>query len=316
MESYNLADAKKFTVNTLQKLRDGLTDALAKSPYKNDICVVATGSYGRNEASIESDIDWYIVFDKDRDVMETIPEEVANIKVVINNLVPNSPGDTGTFDVAIKFSDMQRNIGGDQDTNQTLTRRMLFLLEGTWLFNKESFKGYRKNLLEKYIKPTDVENNVPRFLLNDIIRYYRTITTDFEYKVTEANKEWGLRNIKLKFSRKLLYFSGVIAVAELYNLDYEKRINKAQELFSLPPLERLETLIEENLNLNPYESFLKEISSAATRKALNSVTKENRKESSSYTKLNILADDFSESLIKALKNKHQASHPIHQALII
>lgn len=316
MKSYNLADAKEFTVEKLQKLRDGLTDALEKSSNKNDICVVATGSYGRNEASSESDIDWYIIFDKDRDVMETIPDEVAKIKEVINGLVHNSPGDTGTFDAAIKFSDMQKNIGGYQDTNQTLTRRMLFLLEGAWLFNEDSFNDYRKILLEKYIKPTDVENNVPRFLLNDIIRYYRTITTDFEYKVTEASKEWGLRNIKLKFSRKLLYFSGVIAVAELYNLDYEKRINKAQELFSLPPLERLDTVIGKYLNLSPYEVFLQEISNPSTRDALNNVTKEKRQECPSYTKLNTLADNFSEGLIKALKNNYPASHPIHQALII
>lgn len=316
MEIYSLATAKQFTVDILQKLRDGLTKALAESPYKNDICVVATGSYGRNEASSESDIDWYIVFDKDRDVMETIPDEVAKIKDIINRLVPNSPGDTGTFDAAIKFSDMQKNIGGEQDTNQTLTRRMLFLLEGTWLFNEGSFKGYRETLIKKYIKPTDVENNVPRFLLNDIIRYYRTITTDFEYKVSEANKEWGLRNIKLKFSRKLLYISGVIAVAELYNLDYEKRIEKAQELFSLTPLERLNILTEENLNLSHYESFLQEISSADTRKALNNVTKENRKNSSSYIKLNNLADEFSENLVTTLTTKYQSNHPIHQALII
>ncbi|GLR64406.1 nucleotidyltransferase domain-containing protein [Marinospirillum insulare] len=316
MEVYSLVTAKKYTTTTLEKLRQDLSATLKESPYKNDICIVATGSYGRNEASSESDIDWYIIFDKDRDVAETIPEEIESIKKTINNLVPNSPGDTGTFDAAIKFSDMQINIGGEHDTNQTLTRRMLFLLEGTWLYNKKSFEDYRKILIEKYIKPTDVKENISRFLLNDIIRYYRTIATDFEYKVSEDNKEWGLRNIKLKFSRKLLYVSGVFAVAELYNLGYEKRIEKSLELFSLTPLERLELLTKQALNLIPYENFLQDISNPTTRDSLNSVIKRDRKENSSYVRLNKLADEFSENLVTALKNKYQPSHPIHQALVI
>lgn len=316
MEIYNLAAAASFTAEQLLALRKKLTIALASSPYKEDICIVATGSYGRDEASVESDIDWYIIFDKDRDVAETIPSEIESIKSAINELVSNSPGDTGTFDAAIKFSEMQKNIGGDQDTNQTLTRRMLFLLEGTWLFNEASFQGYKKDLIRKYIKPSDVKNNIPRFLLNDIIRYYRTITTDFEYKVSEANKEWGLRNIKLKFSRKLLYFSGALVVAELHNLDFDKRIERALALFSLTPLARIQTLTDQEVNIDLYEQFLQEISKPEVRLELKNVKKEDRKQNPIYVKLNDLSEQFSQNLLSALNNKYLEEHPIHQALII
>lgn len=316
MDNYNLVAAATFTDKKLSELRDRLTETLKNSPYKKHICVIATGSYGRDEASSESDIDWYIIFDKDRDVAETIPNEINSIKSVINDLVPNSPGDTGTFDAAIKFSEMQKNIGGDQDTNQTLTRRMLFLLEGTWLFNEQSFKCYREDLLKKYIKPSDVKNNVPRFLLNDIIRYYRTITTDFEYKVSEANKEWGLRNIKLKFSRKLLYISGVLVAAELHDLECDERIAQALALFSLTPLARIKSLTGNKVNVELYEQFLQNISKSVVRLELKEVKKEDRKQNITYVKLNDLSEQFSQSLISALKSKYSDEHPIHQALII
>jgi len=53
----------------------------------------------------------------------------------------------------------------------------------------------------------DSMSETSRFLLHDLIRYYRTICVDFEYKTYENGKPWGDRNIKIQFSRKFLYFS-------------------------------------------------------------------------------------------------------------
>jgi len=169
---------KSFSVLKLENIRSELDKNLSNSEYKDKITVITTGSYGRHEASEESDMDWFVIFDADLPAEETIEKELKAIFSVVVNNVPKSVGSTGTFghEAILKYSDMLINIGGDQDSNRSLTRRILFLLEGAWLYGENRFDNYQKKLLQKYIKEGTPESSVNRFLLNDIIRYYRTIT--------------------------------------------------------------------------------------------------------------------------------------------
>ena len=316
-----LGNAKRFTDDKLHQIRSALDSELQNSPHKDQITVVTVGSYGRGEASESSDLDLYILFNSDRDAGDVISDELSNIKRSLDSLVPNETGSTGTFgaDVCIRFADTLSNIGGKDDTNADITRRLLFLLEGTWLYGKERFRSYRQDLLGRYIKPNGSDGKLARFLLNDIIRYYRTIATDFEHKVSDQNKEWGLRQVKLRFSRKVLYFSGIVAVAETADFPQQQTLEKISDWFDHQGLERIYTaapdLKQTGQVLELYEHFLAQISNPEVRQTLEQLQKEERENCPPYRDLREKGVELSNVLTEWLIKKYPVEHQIHQALL-
>lgn len=314
-----LQNASIFSKNIIDLIRTDLKSDLALSDYKEKITIITTGSFGRGEASESSDLDLFVFFDSDLPD-DVLSGEIECIQKVIEKHVPKSVGSTGTFgaDAIVKFSELLKNIGGENDKNQSLTRRMLFLLEGTWLYGEQRFILYREELLKRYIKDIDIDKQISRFLLNDIIRYYRTITTDFEYKVTENQKSWGLRNIKLRFSRKLLYFGGIVSIAEIALIDHSEKITTLTKLLDEAILKRIYQVGTKNQHtckiFEIYQEFIDIISNEENRNLLDTVTKENRTDCELFIKMRDLSKQFSSTLENWLDEQYK-DHPIHHALL-
>ena len=319
LEEYSeIQKRRQFTEKKLASIRTQLEQVLKDAPGADRLALIATGSYGRGEACSESDMDLFNIYD-DSVTEEQKALHEGLIAPIIEKEIPKPAGSTETFGTTVfeSIESLTQNIGGQNDSNKKLTHRMLFLLEGACLFNQNNFDKYRQKLLKTYIKEDTKEAKLNKFLLNDIIRYYRTITTDFEYKVTEDGKSWGLRNIKLRFSRKLLYFSGVIVVAQTSDLLREAQIEKTLELLTLKPLERLCSISKQGVDavIAPYEFFLGQISNAEIRHVLESVKKAERESSSEYKLLRGKGHDFSTSLANWLSQQYDKAHPIHNSLL-
>lgn len=309
-----LSVAKAYSESKVATIRKKLEQTLGSPDKNHEICILTTGSFAREEASPESDIDLFAITDN-----KESPVPTSAIEEVIKTEVPKDPGSTDTFgpDVILPFENIINNLGGTNDDNQSLTRRMLLLLEGTHLYNKKYFDKCRKKLIETYIKDGISNHQISRFFLNDIIRYYRTIATDFEYKVTEDGKSWGLRNVKLLFSRKLLYFCGIIVVAETYNKNRNEKVDLTFELLNMSPLNRIKHLsngIETGEIFNTYANFLESISQKTLREILDSVDRSNRNENAEFVRLKELGLTFSKALSKWLVSKYEKEHPIHQGV--
>jgi predicted nucleotidyltransferase len=324
----SICNAKKYSLSQLSNLEKELNETLADIS-EHDYTIITTGSYGREEASAESDLDLFI-FCANSDVSEVLKNKQKDIEFIIGRYIEKQVGSTGTFgaDAISVFDDILVNIGGQHDTNETLTRRMLFLLEGKAIYRKDLFESYRKSLLGKYIASTSSNSRVDKFLLNDIIRYYRTITTDFQYKVDQDSKAWGLRNIKLRFSRKLLYFAGILAIAESSNdhIDDDKLVF-ISKLLDTPVLERLYSIsikyskerdkIPEHLSeiFKKYDDFLECISNNSKRKELESIEKkDDRLNNHTYMALSESSNSFTKELFELLDILYGKDHPIHLSL--
>src|SRR5260370_15731830 len=134
----------------------------------------------------------------------------------------------------------------------------------------EGLRAIRRQILERYIGSGISDHQLALFLLNDIIRYYRTMAVDYEFKTGEGPtpKPWGIRNIKLVFSRKLLYASGLFSVAMTADRASEQKIEILEKLFDLPVIDRMTEICgRANMStvLSSYNYFLELLSDEQVR---------------------------------------------------
>jgi len=96
---------------------------------------------------------------------------------------------------------------------------------------------------------------IPRFLLNDLTRYWRTVTVDFVYKQRADNdKKWALRNAKLRMSRKLIFAAGLALV---FSCHLDPAAAEARQALKEKDSSLLTAFVEQQLMLTPLEIIAK-----------------------------------------------------------
>ena len=305
-----IAKARAYSDRKLGELRGLVGRAVPAGAV-----VVACGSFARREACASSDLDYFVIRLGGEDDSE--PTWVEPLAAALKEVVPIEPARGGPFTAVERLSDMVRNMGGQDDTNQRLTRRMLFLLEGEPLCDGDGFRRARHTLLERYIAPRVGDGLLPLFLLNDLIRYYRTIAVDYEYKTGEADKPWGLRNLKLVFSRKLLYASGLFALGATRDGDADSKVARLEALLGLTPLDRMAAVCGAGAVgpiLDSYDHFLDRLAKPGVRRRLEKLTRRER-DDPVFRDLKDAGYGFTRELAALFEATFPGAHPIRRAIL-
>src|SRR5262249_17732190 len=131
--------------------------------------------------------------------------------------------------------------------------RMLLLLESRPVNRAEAYRRVILAVLERYLR-NDYRGRplkMPRFLLNDVHRYWRTMCVDYGGKYRDRAAEgWALRIIKLRMSRKILFASGLITC---YSCDPEWRARRDPNLGTQPGVEAMAEYLEAVRRRRPLE---------------------------------------------------------------
>src|SRR5580704_7693930 len=253
------------------KTREELDQLLSKKIpgyTSEDTSLVVFGSLARGEWTSGSDLDWTYLIDGGANSDHLLIAQRIQRLLEENKAKFRPPSPTGTFGNMAFSHDIIHQIGGQNDTNKNTTQRVLLLLESRAIGKRtDAHERVIRGVINRYV---DEDNHlltsdskryrVPRFLLNDIVRFWRTMAVDFASKQRDrAGEGWGLRNTKLRMSRKLIFASGLL-VCFGCNLDegLQERIsttdsdikldlvNHIRDQVKLTPLEILATAIEQD----------------------------------------------------------------------
>jgi hypothetical protein len=317
--------ARAKTEDVVASLGTALADL-----YDSNFSVVVTGSLGRGEATAGSDADWILLVDGRSDPRHAmIAREIGSR---IGQVVTKEVGRTGTFGGIVASHELVHYIAGTRDSNENLTRRILLLSESRALINPLVRQRVIQNVLARYVvhdrsveSRSGVRQSVPHFFLNDVVRYWRTMASDYASKMWERRREgWGIRNIKLRFSRKLLFIWGMLAAfaAEVFPAPELHKVENDDEYFlaladhigaltDVAPLELLARVVLDcddnelaDSIFSSYDQFLSVLADPASREALENVPFEGALLEPAYAGLRDASHDFREGVTRLFFDVH------------
>jgi hypothetical protein len=290
----NLVAAREYTAVELDRRAGALAGV--------DDAVVLFGSWGRRELTAQSDDDWAVLGDPSEATLALCRDVLGG--------EDREPGQQDLFGTAFSCDDLVRNIGLDADTNTNLTRRMLLLLESQPVVGHDVYERCFAQVLHAYLGHGVRDYRPPRFLLNDLIRYWRTICVDFEGKRRGAggdDPKYASRNAKLRTSRKVLFAGGLLPVL----LCHQKTGGEMQAFLTrqlaAPPTDRLaaafitQGAVAEGVRaLGAYDRWIGLLGDAAARAELAALREADREQSALFGDIREIGDELQRGLLALL----------------
>lgn len=307
-----LLGARDETITRLKRREELLADV----HFPCDVALIFVGSWGRHEVTAGSDNDFYLL--ALNEPTQIPPRLIEAVKEALAQEQRERSGDDGrhrdpgqekTFGRAVSLAHLIRKIGRNPDTNDNLTHRMLLVLESVSAHNPEFHGHARGAIVSNYLDSPIKDSQPPRLFLNDIVRYWRTMCVDFAGKMRERSGQgWGLRNAKLRTTRKMLFASGLLPVLRCASLSAGEIGPFLQQEFGKIPTDRvadtflaLDMADEGGRVFSAYERFLDNLNDPEVRDSLDRISSREEADSSSlFQSVAAAGDDIETGLLRLL----------------
>lgn len=221
----------------LRQVRAHAAQRLADIVGDEPLAIYVTGSFGRLEARFPkgSDLDLFFLYGpRDGRHRARLPQlvwfELAGELIrIARELDFEEFSRDGAFLQAHNVWHIGKQLGSQhEDAENGFTARLLLLLESRHILNEDLYLRFMKDTIGFYYGDYQANRGTfrPTFLINDILRFWRTLCLNYEHKRNRKRSEatdessqtaWradsAMDNIKLRFSRLSTCYSMVIALA-------------------------------------------------------------------------------------------------------
>jgi hypothetical protein len=217
------------------------------------VTIFATGSVGRFEIGDSSDLDVFII-----DAARGGEDHLTNLGKyeLVADLIRAGQGASfpsfsrdGEFLHVHRLEDLVEYLGKpDEDKLNVFTARMLLVLESQCLMGLSAYGRAVDRVLDRYwAEDTEEHDFKPFFLINDIVRYWKTLC--LAYEGWRKDLGGGLKPedridlLKLKFNRLWLCFSGLAFLLLGDGPKFFPRVH-GRRLVELKPVQRMVEVAE------------------------------------------------------------------------
>jgi hypothetical protein len=233
----HLATRRKESEEGLWLVRDAAAERLSPIVGDEPLAIYLTGSFGRLEARFPkgSDLDLFFLYGptdhspKTRLSQLTWFELAGELIRIGRELDFEEFSRDGAFLQVHNVWHIGRQLGSQhEDAENGFTARLLLLLESRYVLNEDLYEQFMRETIGFYYSDHQTNRGTfrPTFLINDILRFWRTLCLNYEHKRNRKRIEddtdderaaWraesALDNLKLRFSRLSTCHSMVIALA-------------------------------------------------------------------------------------------------------
>jgi hypothetical protein len=237
MTTQQLATRREESEVGLARVRKEAGSRLSSIVGDEPLAIYVTGSFGRLEARFPkgSDLDLFFLYGPDDRSHRAHPSQLTWFELagelirIARELEFEEFSRDGAFLQVHNVWHIGKQLGSQhEDAENGFTARLLLLLESRYVLNEDLYERFMQETIGFYYGDYDANRGTfrPTFLINDILRFWRTLCLNYEHKRNRKRSEDGsddphaawradsaLDNLKLRFSRLSTCYSMVIALA-------------------------------------------------------------------------------------------------------
>lgn len=267
-----IAEAQERSLAVISKLRDALEGV---SPHIKTIAV--TGSLARLDAGESSDCDLIIVLNDGVDALAGEASEIASevYRRVGRCGFPGADA-SGIYRQPTTGKDLldPESVGVIDESVAVFGKRMQLLIESRPIVGRDVYGDLIAAILDRYMQSHPASLGIPDvdYLLNDLIRYYRSYRVAKQWTTSGSRDGWYLKQVKVQHTRLLTFATSVMLLGDYATNASVDRLQLLQYL-SEAPLERVQMLCEKHgacgdVIFNAFSKYLETTANPKSRAAL------------------------------------------------